>query len=64
MIKKRELKVKIKKFFRFQFGVAPFYDLLSSSVYKENGQNFAFKNGGQNLCLNSKGVSLINYHRV
>ena len=27
--------------------VAPFYDLLSTSVYKEIGQNFAFKIGGQ-----------------
>jgi serine/threonine-protein kinase HipA len=29
--------------------LAPFYDLISTSVYKEIGQNFAFKIGGQNL---------------
>jgi serine/threonine-protein kinase HipA len=29
--------------------LAPFYDLLSTSVYKEIGQNFSFKIGGQNL---------------
>ena len=31
------------------FRIAPFYDLLSTSIYKEIGQNFAFKIGGQNL---------------
>jgi serine/threonine-protein kinase HipA len=29
--------------------LAPFYDLLSTSVYKEIGENFAFKIGGQNM---------------
>lgn len=29
--------------------IAPFYDLLSTSIYKEIGPNFAFKIGGQNL---------------
>jgi serine/threonine-protein kinase HipA len=29
--------------------LAPFYDLLSTSIYKEIGQNFVFKIGGQNL---------------
>jgi len=34
--------------------LAPFYDLLSTSVYKEIGQNFAFKIGGQNLWFKLK----------
>lgn len=34
--------------------IAPFYDLLSTSVYKEIGQNFAFKVGGQNLWFKLK----------
>lgn len=34
--------------------LAPFYDLLSTSVYKEIGQNFAFKLGGQNLWFKLK----------
>lgn len=34
--------------------IAPFYDLLSTSVYKEIGQNFAFKIGGQNLWFKLK----------
>jgi serine/threonine-protein kinase HipA len=34
--------------------LAPFYDLLSTSVYKEIGQNFAFKIGGQNMWFKLK----------
>lgn len=34
--------------------IAPFYDLLSTSIYKEIGQNFAFKIGGQNLWFKLK----------
>ena len=34
--------------------LGPFYDLLSTSVYKEIGQNFAFKIGGQNLWFKLK----------
>lgn len=34
--------------------LAPFYDLLSTSVYKEIGQNFAFKIGGQSLWFKLK----------
>ena len=34
--------------------LAPFYDLLSTSVYKEIGQNFAFKIGGQSLWFKFK----------
>jgi len=34
--------------------LAPFYDLLSTSVYKEIGQNFAFKIGGQRLWFKLK----------
>lgn len=34
--------------------LAPFYDLLSTSVYKEIGQNFAYKIGGQNLWFKLK----------
>jgi serine/threonine-protein kinase HipA len=34
--------------------LAPFYDLLSTSVYKEIGQNFAFKIDGQNLWFKLK----------
>jgi serine/threonine-protein kinase HipA len=34
--------------------LAPFYDLLSTSVYKEIGQNFAFKIGGQTLWFKLK----------
>lgn len=34
--------------------LAPFYDLLSTSVYKEIGQNFAFKIGEQNLWFKLK----------
>ena len=34
--------------------LAPFYDLLSTSVYKEIGLNFAFKIGGQNLWFKLK----------
>ena len=34
--------------------LSPFYDLLSTSVYKEIGQNFAFKIGGQNLWFKLK----------
>jgi serine/threonine-protein kinase HipA len=34
--------------------IAPFYDMLSTSVYKEIGQNFAFKIGGQNLWFKLK----------
>lgn len=34
--------------------IAPFYDLLSTSIYKEIGQNFAFKIGGQSLWFKLK----------
>ena len=34
--------------------LAPFYDLLSTSVYKEIGPNFAFKIGGQSLWFKLK----------
>lgn len=34
--------------------LSPFYDLLSTSVYKEIGQNFAFKIGGQSLWFKLK----------
>jgi serine/threonine-protein kinase HipA len=34
--------------------LAPFYDLLSTSIYKEIGQNFAFRIGGQNLWFKLK----------
>lgn len=34
--------------------LAPFYDLLSTSIYKEIGQNFAFKIGGQSLWFKLK----------
>ncbi len=34
--------------------LAPFYDLLSTSVYKEIGQNFAYKIGGQTLWFKLK----------
>ena len=34
--------------------IAPFYDLLSTSIYKEIGQNFAFKIGGQKLWFKLK----------
>jgi serine/threonine-protein kinase HipA len=34
--------------------LAPFYDLLSTSVYKKIGQNFAFKIGGQSLWFKLK----------
>ena len=34
--------------------LAPFYDLLSTSIYKEIGQTFAFKIGGQNLWFKLK----------
>jgi len=34
--------------------LSPFYDLLSTSIYKEIGQNFAFKIGGQNLWFKLK----------
>jgi len=34
--------------------LAPFYDLLSTSVYKEIGHNFAFKIGGQSLWFKLK----------
>ncbi len=34
--------------------LAPSYDLLSTSVYKEIGQNFAFKIGGQNVWFKLK----------
>lgn len=34
--------------------IAPFYDLLCTSVYKEIGQNFAFRIGGQNLWFKLK----------
>ncbi len=34
--------------------IAPFYDLLSTSVYKEIGQAFAFRIGGQNLWFKLK----------
>ena len=43
-------------FLQTQEGIrlAPFYDLLSTSVYKEIGQNFAFKIGGQSLWFKLK----------
>ncbi len=43
-------------FLRVEDGIrlAPFYDLLSTSVYKEISQNFAFKVGGQNLWFKLK----------
>ena len=34
--------------------LAPFYDLLSTSIYKKIGQKFAFKIGGQNLWFKLK----------
>lgn len=34
--------------------LAPFYDLLSTSIYKEIGQNFAFKIGGQSMWFKLK----------
>lgn len=34
--------------------ISPFYDLLSTSIYKEIGQKFAFKIGGQNLWFKLK----------
>jgi serine/threonine-protein kinase HipA len=34
--------------------LSPFYDLLSTSVYKDIGQNFAFKIGGQSLWFKLK----------
>ncbi|MEI8024925.1 MAG: type II toxin-antitoxin system HipA family toxin [Pseudomonadota bacterium] len=34
--------------------LAPFYDILSTSIYKEVGQRFSFKIGGQNLWFKLK----------
>lgn len=34
--------------------LAPFYDLLSTAIYKEIGQNFSFKIGGQSLWFKLK----------